>query len=260
MRNLGFCAAALVALTVLFGEAFGQPAASAPAVPAASAASQAVPVVAAPAASSDAKLLLELAKLASKSSEPDHLGDLIKIGLPLLGAVAAAIISLIATKRAAETQRQTTLDVTRANQRTELTKELGNRRGQRFDSLMTGIDSFSQKLTSYVTSVQNAIETKGANGYTPTQLAALQKSETSFYGAFLDLVSAESKLLVMGHAELHQQFREFGEAAQAIYSSVHIRNAALTVPQIEEKMVALRKLRLNLLLRMGEAERAWWTQ
>jgi hypothetical protein len=208
---------------------------------------------------SESKLLLELAKLASKSSQPDHIGDLIKIGLPILGAIVAAIISLLATKRAAETQRQTTLDVTNANRKTELTKELGNRRAQRFDALTSSFDSFCQKLTAYVTSVENAIETKDGSGYSAQQLSVIEKYETDFSSAFLDLLNAESKLLVMGHADLQKQFREFGEQAQGVYSTVHIRDPQLTVEQIEEKMKALRKLRLELLVSLGDAERKWWT-
>jgi hypothetical protein len=182
---------------------------------------------------------------------------LIKIGIPILGTIGGALLSWAATRRVAKTQRQTMLDVTNANNRTELKKELGNWRTQRLDLLTTSFDSFCQKLATYVTAVENAIETKRASTYSSQQLT-IDKDAADFYGAFLDLLNVESQLLILGYPDLQKQLREFGEQAQEIYSAVNIRDSALTVDQIKEKMVAVLKRRLDLLVSLGDAERKWW--
>jgi hypothetical protein len=46
--------------------------------------------------------ILELLRQALEPKPPDHVGDLIKIGLPLLGTVLGGLIGFISAWRAAE--------------------------------------------------------------------------------------------------------------------------------------------------------------
>ncbi len=204
------------------------------------------------------KVSLELAKMLAKSIEPDHLGDLIKIGLPIVGAIIAAIIGMRAATRTAETQRQTTLDAAREGHRAEFAKEYGNRLSARFDSLVASIDVFYERFSAYITAVMNAIETKPEEGYTTEKLIEIKKCESECYGAFLDLGKAESKLLIVGEATLHGEFRSFAETAREMYRDIRIGDESLKVPEIEKRILAFREMRRDLLLKLGNAEKAWW--
>jgi hypothetical protein len=203
--------------------------------------------------------LLELLRLALASKSPDHVGDLIKIGLPLLGVIVAAIISFCSAKRTAEITQTTQLELARASRRTELQKEVGNRRGVRFEDLIARLDRFNQGLTNYVTLVENAIEVRTSGPLSAAKMEEIEKSEKQFFDAFLDLLNADAKLLVLGHGELQLELRKFGEEAQEIYKEVHLKNSELTVARVEELKGSLRARRRTLLIRIGDEERKWWS-
>lgn len=210
------------------------------------------------AAADDRAIVAQLARQALREKQPDHAGDLIKIGLPLLGAIVGAMLGFLGATRTAEVNRLTALEVARAKHRTDLAKELGNRRALRFDELLTRFDAFCQRLSNYVTLVKNSLEKSRVSTISADKLAAIEKCEVEFSNGFLDLINAESKLLVLGHEDLQKQFREFGEAAQTLFKKVHLNNPTLTVEEIDRDMAALRATRQKLLLGIGEEERRWW--
>ena len=203
--------------------------------------------------------LLELLKQALAAKSPDHLGDLIKIGLPLLGAIVAAFIGLFSAKRTAEINQTTQLEVAKATRKTELQKELGNRRSLRFDDLTSKIDTFSQGLTNYVTLIENAIELRTSGPLSSAKMEEIESCEKKFFNGFLDLLNAESKVLVLGHRELQLELRNFGNEAQEVYKQVHLKNPALTVEEIERLISSLRMKRIDLLVKIGDEERKWWS-
>lgn len=209
-------------------------------------------------AADDRAIVAQLTRQALREKQPDHAGDLIKIGLPLLGAIVGAMLGFLGATRTAEVQRLTAIEVARTKHRTDLAKELGNRRALRFDELLSRFDAFCQRLSNYVTLVKNSLEKSRVSTISADKLAAIDKCEADFSNGFLDLINAESKLLVLGYEDLQKQFREFGEAAQALFRKVHLNNATLTVEEIDLEMGALRSARQKLLLKIGEEERRWW--
>ena len=155
----------------------------------------------------DKAALLELLRLALTAKSPDHLGDIIKIGLPLLGVIMAAIIGFFSAKRTAEITQRTQLDLSRTSRQTELQKELGERRSLRFDDLTSKLDGFSQGLTNYATLIENAIEVRTSGPLSSSKMEEIEKHEKKFFDGFLDLLNAESKLLVLGLRDLQQELR-----------------------------------------------------
>ena len=210
------------------------------------------------AAANDRAIVAQLARQALREKQPDYAGDLIKIGLPLLGAIAGALLGFLGATRTAEVQRLTALEVAKAKHRTDLAKELGNRRALRFEELLSRFDAFCQRLSNYVTLVKNSLEKSRVSTISADKLAAIEKCEADFSNGFLDLINAESKLLVLGHEDLQRQFREFGETAQDLFRKVYLDNATLTVEAIDREMGVLRSARQKLLLNIGEEERKWW--
>ena len=202
--------------------------------------------------------ILELLRQALAPKPPDHLGDLIKIGLPLLGAILGGLIGFLATWRAAEVNRQAQKDVASTNRSTELKKEFGARRALRFEDLLSKLDLFSQRLSNYVTLIENAIEIQVSAQLSATKLAEIEKNENEFSNSFLDLLTAESRLLALGHPEVQEKLRKFGESAQEIYKKVHLENKTLKVEDIKNEMAALQAQRRYLILSIGQAETKWW--
>jgi hypothetical protein len=204
-------------------------------------------------------VVLELLRQALAPQPPDHIGDLIKIGLPLLGAILGAVVAFLSAKRVADIGRETAVDVANRGHAAEVRKDLGARRGVRFDSVLSSLDLFCQKLTDYVTDVINGIERKAAGTtLSAADLARIEASQSAFHSSFLDLLNAESRLLALGHANVQKDLRGFGESAQALFTQVHINNGTLTVDAIRADMLALRKKRYDLILAIGTAETAWW--
>lgn len=202
--------------------------------------------------------ILELLRQALAPKPPDHFGDLIKIGLPLLGAIVGGLIGFVSAWRAAEISRQAQIEVAKQNRSADLKKELGARRALRFEDLLSKMDSFSQRLSNYVTLVENGIETKATSALSASAIAAIERSQDEFSSGFLDLLTAESRLLALGHVDVQKKLREFGESAQELYKQVHLNNGALTVQKIKDEMAALRQKRCDLILSVGKAETTWW--
>jgi hypothetical protein len=202
-------------------------------------------------------VILELLRQALAPKPPDHLGDLIKIGLPLLGAVIGGLIGFFSARRAAEIDRLAQVEVASQNRRTELKKELGARRALRFEDVLSKLDTFSQGLSNYVTLIENGIEMQASGALPAQKMAEIEKSQDDFYGGFLALLTAESRLLALGHADVQKELRSFGESSQDIYTKVRL-NGSLTVEQIQQEMKALGDKRYNLIIKIGQAETLWW--
>lgn len=202
--------------------------------------------------------ILELLRQALAPKPPDYIGDLIKIGLPLLGTILGGIIGFVSASKAAALNRQAQIEVATTNQRTELRKELGARRAIRFEDILSKLDHFSQCLSSYVTMVENGIEAKATGQLTEAEKKKIEKSQHEFWSSFRELLSAESRLLALGHPEVQMELRTFGESAQVLYKKVHMGNSVLTVEEIINDMTALRRQRRDLIQHIGTAETLWW--
>jgi hypothetical protein len=120
------------------------------------------------------------------------------------------------------------------------------------------MDLFSQRLSNYVAMVENALEDKATGTLPAARLAAIEKSQNEFSSGFLGLLTAESRLLALGHPDVQKQLRNFGESAQELYKKVHVNNGALTLQQIQDEMATLRQQRYDLILSIGKAETDWW--
>jgi len=203
------------------------------------------------------EIAIKIAELVLKSKEPDHLGDAIKIGVPLIGAIVLAIIGYLSAKKTAEIEKDAQLGVADKNHQSELVVSYEERRAENYSQTIENLDAFAKSLSAYTTLVKNGIEVQ-AQGKTVSaeQLSYIEKAEGIFYDSFLDLLSAEAKLIVFGQEDLYSQLRKFGEKAQEVYQEVRIGNEALSVDRINEIMIEMRKLRMELLLNIGNVLRA----
>ncbi|AZZ90700.1 hypothetical protein EUZ85_08230 [Hahella sp. KA22] len=59
----------------------------------------------------ESEIVLKLAEQALKAKEPDFVGDLIKIGLPILGTIVGGLIGLFASKLTAEFNSKTQVEL-----------------------------------------------------------------------------------------------------------------------------------------------------
>ncbi len=205
------------------------------------------------------EMILELLKQVLELKRPDYIGDLIKIGLPLLGASIGAIIGYLSARRAAEINRDAMIAVERSTRLTEMKKEYGARRSYRFENLLDNLDAFSQCLADYVAAIKNALEDQAKSELSDEAKADAMEREVKFRDSFLKLLSAESGLLALGHAGAQEDLRAFGETAQDIYSTVHLKSE-LSIEQIAKKMTHLQQLRKDLILKIGQREAEWWEQ
>ncbi len=204
------------------------------------------------------QLTLEVARLIVEAKKPDYLGDLIKIGLPLAGGFVIALIGHLSAKKTAEIQKNTQLQITDMNNKAAVVKEYEARRSARYETLIDQLDKFSRKLANHAANVENWIEDVKAGKKTPaSRLSEIKKCESDFYDSFLDLLSADAKLLVCGETELQEELRSFGAMAQDLFKKVHIDNKGLTVNTIEAILKDMREKRKKLLLKIGEAERRY---
>ncbi len=202
------------------------------------------------------EIVIKIAELLLEAKKPDYLGDLIKIGLPLVGTILIAWIGYFTATRTAKTQKDTQLEIAGKNHESELIREYELRRAARYTSLIDKLDSFAKRLTSHTTNIKNYIEDqKSGETINSERLTSIEECESALYESFLDLLSAEAQLLVAGDESIHSEFRIFGETAQDVYKEVYKDNENLTTARIDDIMRNMREMRKDLLLKIGNAER-----
>lgn len=219
-----------------------------------------------------------IAKIILDSQKPDHFGDAIKIGLPLLGAIIAAIVGYFSAKKSAEINKDTQIAITEKNSKTQLeaidktnssqldlveknkgietSKAYEVRRSIRYEQLVDQLQKFNSSLTLHVTNVKNWIENRSlGREISERELSNLKNMENELHDAFLDLLGVEAKLLVCGGIKEQELVRKYGVKAQDIFKAVHIENKKIDVPSINSLMKEMRSMREEILLRIGESER-----
>jgi len=204
----------------------------------------------------ESEIVLKLAEQAIKAKEPDYLGDLIKIGLPIIGTVIGGVIGFFATRKAAELNHDTQIKIASLGRATELEKEFYTRRIVRLDELVNCLDDFNQCVIDYCTDIKNWIIHKNNGNIEKADETKdrIKSSEACFYESFLPLLNAEAKLLILGHHELQAEFRAFGEYAQSVYKAVHTGNTKLTTDEVNNHISTLKEKRKALYTQIGEHE------
>jgi len=202
------------------------------------------------------EIVLKLAEQALKANESDVVGDLIKIGFPIIGTIIGGLIGFFASKLTAQVNSKTQIELASLQRITELEKELMIKRNLRLEELISCLDDFIQNVMDYCTHVKNwKIHHKNNNRDKLTETEQkLKESESKFYQGFLPLLSAESKLLVLGADELQNELRSLGEYTQEMYRSVHKGNSEITSEEIDNKLNTLKEKRKGLYKSIGEHE------
>ncbi|QAY54067.1 hypothetical protein EUZ85_08215 [Hahella sp. KA22] len=120
------------------------------------------------------------------------------------------------------------------------------------------MDDFIQNVMDYCTNVKNWKIHYNNNNVDKQEETEekLKESESKFYQGFLHLLSAESKLLVLGADELQAELRALGEYAQEMYRAVHKGNSKITSEEIDEKLNTLKEKRKGLYKSIGNHEAA----
>ena len=67
----------------------------------------------------------------------------------------------------------------------------------------------------------------------PHRNEELTKTKVEFFDAFSDLTSAESKLLLLGHAEAQKNLRTYGDLAKRMRRHAYVGNQSLTETEME---------------------------
>ncbi len=204
------------------------------------------------------EIVLKLAEQALKAHESDIVGDLVKIGFPILGTIVGGLIGFFAAKLTAEVNSKTQIDLASLQRITELEKELMIKRDLRLEELISCLDDFIQNVMDYSTNVKNwKIHHKNNNAEKQKETEEkLKESESKFYQGFLPLLSAESKLLVLGADELQAELRALGEYTQEMYRTVHTSNSKINSEEIDEKLNTLKEKRKGLYKSIGKHEAA----
>lgn len=230
-----------------------------------------------------------VAKIVLESKKPDHLGDAIKIGLPLGGAIIASIIGYFSVKKAAEIGKETQIsiadknnsthleaidrtsstqiDIVNSNNNTQLLmtekeKELESwkayeaRRSARYEQLIDQMHHFNRALFLHTTNIKNWIENRESEKEIKEgELECINRCDDELHDKFLDLLGVEAKLLVNGDLNEQALIRKYGESVQVIFRRVHINNKEITVADIDVLMEEIRELRKAILVSIGNTER-----
>ncbi|MEN7343356.1 MAG: hypothetical protein AAAFM81_10455 [Pseudomonadota bacterium] len=206
----------------------------------------------------ETEIVLKLAQQAVEAKEPDYIGDLIKIGLPIIGTLIGGVIGYLATRKAAELNHDTQIQIAAISHNAELEKAFYEKRLVRLERLVTHLDSFNQRTIAYCTDVKNWLvhKSEGNEDKLYDLSRKIQSSQAAFYDSFLPLLNAEAKLLILGHTGLQEQLRSFGEYAQEVYKHVHIENAEITTKAIDARIESLKEKRKDLYVLIGQHEAA----
>lgn len=97
------------------------------------------------------------------------------------------------------------------------------------------LESFSHVVLRYWALIIEWVRYKDKNiAMPPERVEELDKTKVELFSAFSDLTSAESKLLLLGHAEAQKLLRNFGDLAKHIRRNAWEGNNSLTEAQMEE--------------------------
>tara|TARA_R110001583_G_scaffold129777_1_gene281644 strand:- start:1896 stop:2567 length:672 start_codon:yes stop_codon:yes gene_type:complete len=204
----------------------------------------------------NSELLIKLAEEVLRSKEADHIGDAIKIGLPIIGTIIGGLIGYLGSKLASEVSHKTQTSIAELSRKTEIEKDFINRRSLRIDELIVGLDKLNQCVMNQCTHVKNWKIHKKNNDTEKIELVEkkLTKSLETSHEVFLNFFSAESKLTVMGQHEIQNDLREFGEYVQEMYRVIQINNASITHQEIDSYIENLREKRKSIYTKIGDHE------
>lgn len=146
--------------------------------------------------------------------------------------------------------------LTKAKATSDLRAERLRRHHTLLEQCAEQIESFSHVLFRYWALIAEHVRNKAAGSeLLPHRREELEKTKGELFNAFSSLTSAEAKLLLLGHKNVQEQLRVFGELAKAVRQKAWDGNDKLTSTQMDEYRRDLLSERAKLFELLSEGYR-----
>jgi len=200
------------------------------------------------------EIVIKLAEQALKKKEPDYWGDLIKIGLPIVGTIIGGVIGYFSTRKLAEKNYEAQIKAALVSRSTELDARLLETKLAKFEELQNLIDLFVNYVADYCASVKNWKDhlTSGNEEKQEKTKKKVLDLQTKYYDGFLLLNSAESKLLLLGQYETHDKYKELNKLAKYIYETVYMKNYEISNNEIDELVEKFKEVKVIIFKQIGK--------
>lgn len=170
-------------------------------------------------------------KALEKAVIPEQKNNLIEVAkqvLPLLITLAVAWLGFKATLKQAEKSFDAQLKTALISRNTELDKQFIEMKLSHFMEAQNSIEQFNNTFSDYCANVRNWNDHQRDGNYEKLPYCDEEhtKLERECYAAFLILSCAESKLLILGKLEVHQNFQKYREHARQIYRTVYLKKSS----------------------------------